>query len=82
MWLFSSVIQSKAGQPARRQPHHPAVYPGRGAIAIGDFRLPTSPRSPRPRQIQEGELVMIRHPARGQFRAVVELQVREAGRVR
>ena len=30
----------------------------------------------------EGELVVIRHPARGQFRAVVELQVREARRVR
>jgi len=30
----------------------------------------------------EGELVVIRHPARGEFRAVVELQVREARRVR
>ena len=32
--------------------------------------------------VVEGELVVIRHPARGQFRAVVELQVREARRVR
>src|SRR5262249_7627170 len=32
--------------------------------------------------IIEGELVVIRHPARGEFRAVVELQVREARRVR
>ena len=32
--------------------------------------------------VVEGELVLIRHPARGQFRAVVELQVREARRVR
>ena len=31
--------------------------------------------------VVEGELVVIRHPARGQFRAVVELQVREARRV-
>ena len=30
----------------------------------------------------EGELVVIRHPARGQFPAVIELQVREARRVR
>src|SRR5262249_60122154 len=30
----------------------------------------------------EGMLVVIRHPARGQFRAVVELQVREARRGR
>ena len=30
--------------------------------------------------IVEGVLVLIRHPARGQFRAVVELQVREARR--
>jgi len=30
----------------------------------------------------EGELVVIRHPARGEFPAVVELQVREAFRVR
>src|SRR5262249_10472219 len=30
----------------------------------------------------EGILVVIRHPARGEFRAVVELQVREARRVR
>jgi len=29
-----------------------------------------------------GELVVIRHPARGEFRAVVEPQVREARRVR
>ena len=28
--------------------------------------------------VVEGELVVIRHPARGQFPAVVELQVREA----
>jgi len=32
--------------------------------------------------VVEGELVVIRHPARGQFRAIVELQVREARRVR
>ena len=32
--------------------------------------------------VVEGVLVVIRHPARGQFRAVVELQVREARRVR
>ena len=32
--------------------------------------------------VVEGELVVIRHPARGQFRAVVEFQVREARRVR
>jgi hypothetical protein len=32
--------------------------------------------------VVEGELVVIRHPARGEFRAVVELQVREARRVR
>jgi hypothetical protein len=32
--------------------------------------------------VVEGLLVVIRHPARGQFRAVVELQVREARRVR
>ena len=32
--------------------------------------------------IVEGILVVIRHPARGEFRAVVELQVREARRVR
>ncbi|HKB34881.1 MAG TPA: hypothetical protein VKD72_00410 [Gemmataceae bacterium] len=31
--------------------------------------------------VVEGELVVIRHPARGEFRAVVELQVREARRV-
>ena len=30
----------------------------------------------------EGVLVVIRHPARGEFLAVVELQVREAKRVR
>ena len=30
----------------------------------------------------EGVLVVMRHPARGQFPAVVELQVREARRVR
>jgi hypothetical protein len=30
----------------------------------------------------KGVLVVIRHAARGQFRAVVELQVREARRVR
>ena len=29
-----------------------------------------------------GVLVVIRHPARGEFRAVVELQVRKARRVR
>jgi len=28
--------------------------------------------------VVEGELVVIRHPARGEFPAVVELQVREA----
>ena len=32
--------------------------------------------------VVEGVLLVIRHPARGQFRAVVELQVREARRVR
>ena len=32
--------------------------------------------------VVEGELVVIRHPARGQFPAVVELQVRGARRVR
>jgi len=32
--------------------------------------------------VVEGELVVIRHPARGQFPAAVELQVREAWRVR
>ena len=32
--------------------------------------------------VVEGELVVIRHPARGQFPAVVELQVREARRMR
>jgi hypothetical protein len=32
--------------------------------------------------VVEGVLVVIRHPARGQFPAVVELQVREARRVR
>jgi hypothetical protein len=32
--------------------------------------------------VVEGELVVIRYPARGQFPAVVELQVREARRVR
>jgi hypothetical protein len=32
--------------------------------------------------VVEGELVVIRHPARGQFRAVTELQVRHARRVR
>ena len=31
--------------------------------------------------VVEGVLVVIRHPARGQFPAVVELQVREARRV-
>jgi hypothetical protein len=31
--------------------------------------------------VVEGVLVVIRHPARGQFRAVVEVQVREARRV-
>jgi len=31
--------------------------------------------------VVEGVLVVIRHPARGEFRAVVELQVREARRV-
>ena len=34
-----------------------------------------------PPMVVEGELVVIRHPAWGQFRAVVELQVQEAGRV-
>jgi hypothetical protein len=32
--------------------------------------------------VVEGELVVIRHTARGEFPAVVELQVREARRVR
>src|SRR5262249_20882252 len=32
--------------------------------------------------IVEGELVVIRHPARGEFLAVVEVQVRQAQRVR
>jgi len=32
--------------------------------------------------VVESELVAIRHPAWGEFRAVVELQVREARRVR
>jgi hypothetical protein len=32
--------------------------------------------------VVEGVLVVIRHPARGQFPAVVELQVKEARRVR
>ena len=32
--------------------------------------------------VVEGVLVVIRHPARGQFPAVVELQLREARRVR
>jgi len=32
--------------------------------------------------VVEGVLVVIRHPVRGQFPAVVELQVREARRVR
>ena len=32
--------------------------------------------------VVEGELVVIRHPARGQFPAVVEVQVREARRGR
>jgi hypothetical protein len=32
--------------------------------------------------VVEGELVVIRHPARGEFQAVVELRVREARRVR
>jgi len=31
--------------------------------------------------VVEGELVVIRHPARGQLRAVVELQVRGARKV-
>jgi hypothetical protein len=31
--------------------------------------------------VVEGVLVVIRHPARGEFRAVVELRVREARRV-
>src|SRR5262245_23357159 len=31
--------------------------------------------------VVEGVLLVIRHPARGQFRAIVELQVREARRV-
>src|SRR5262249_46496230 len=30
--------------------------------------------------VVEGELLVIRHPARGEFPAVVELQVRKAGR--
>jgi len=30
----------------------------------------------------EDVLVVVRHPARGQFRAVLELQLREARRVR
>ena len=33
-------------------------------------------------QVVEGELVVIRHPARGEFPAVAELQVRDARRVR
>jgi len=33
-------------------------------------------------QVVEGVLVVIRHPARGQFPAVAELQVRDAWRVR
>ena len=32
--------------------------------------------------VVEGELAVIRHPARGEFPAVVEMQVREARRVR
>ena len=32
-------------------------------------------------QVVEGELVVIRHPARGEFPAVTELQVRDARRV-
>ena len=32
--------------------------------------------------VVEGVLTVIRHPARGEFPAVVELQVREARRVR
>ena len=32
--------------------------------------------------VVEGVLVVIRHPARGEFPAVIELQVREARRVR
>jgi len=32
--------------------------------------------------VVEGELVVIRHPARGRFLAVVEVQVRQARRVR
>jgi hypothetical protein len=31
--------------------------------------------------VVEGELVVIRHPARGEFPAVVELQVRDARRI-
>jgi len=31
--------------------------------------------------VVEGTLTVIRHPARGQFPAVVELQVREARRI-
>ena len=31
--------------------------------------------------VVEGELVVIRHPGRGEFRAVVELQVRQARKV-
>jgi hypothetical protein len=33
-------------------------------------------------QVVEGELVVIRHPARGEFPAVTELQVRHARRLR
>jgi len=33
-------------------------------------------------QVVEGVLVLTRHPARGQFPAVTELQVRDARRVR
>ena len=32
--------------------------------------------------VVEGEVRVIRHPPRGQFRALVEVQVREARRVR
>jgi hypothetical protein len=32
--------------------------------------------------VVKGELVVIRHPARGEFPAAVEVQVREARRVR
>ena len=42
---------------------------------------PTPGTAARPRPRPEGELVVIRHPARGEFRAVVELQRREARRV-